>query len=546
MSAIILLISAIILFVLAYIFYGGWLAKQWGLQPDNNTPAHTMYDGVDYVPAKAPVLLGHHFASIAGAGPINGPIQAAIFGWVPATLWILLGGIFLGGAHDFGSLLASLRHKGKSIGDIIQANVGLTAKRLFLLFSWSTLVLIVAAFTNIVADTFVSTPQAATASLLFILFAVVFGFAVYRRNAPLGLSTVLGVAALALSIWIGYIAPLSLPKTTWIIILAVYIVAASVMPVWILLQPRDYLNSFLLYGMMIGGVVGILLYNPRIQLPAFTSFKVGTQYLFPMLFITIACGAISGFHSLVASGTTAKQLDKEGDAKLIGYGSMLIESTLAIISIITAAYLTQDKFAELIKFGPTNVFADGLGTFMTSFGINQVVGKTFAALAVSAFAMTTLDTATRLGRFAFQEFFENISESGETVASSNPVAKFFSDRYVASVITVVISIVLAFTSWKAIWPIFGAANQLLAAVALLAVAAWLANAGRNNKMLIIPMIFMFIVTLTALVLLIQSNIASGNYILVLFAVLLFILAILLILQTYGVLTGKNRREGVAK
>ncbi|KUJ91782.1 MAG: carbon starvation protein CstA [Thermoanaerobacter thermocopriae] len=546
MSAIILLISAIILFVLAYIFYGGWLAKQWGLQPDNNTPAHTKYDGVDYVPAKAPVLLGHHFASIAGAGPINGPIQAAIFGWVPATLWILLGGIFLGGAHDFGSLLASLRHKGKSIGDIIQANVGLTAKRLFLLFSWSTLVLIVAAFTNIVADTFVSTPQAATASLLFILFAVVFGFAVCRRNAPLGLSTVLGVAALALSIWIGYIAPLSLPKTTWIIILAVYIVAASVMPVWILLQPRDYLNSFLLYGMMIGGVVGILLYNPRIQLPAFTSFKVGTQYLFPMLFITIACGAISGFHSLVASGTTAKQLDKEGDAKLIGYGSMLIESTLAIISIITAAYLTQDKFAELIKFGPTNVFADGLGTFMASFGINQVVGKTFAALAVSAFAMTTLDTATRLGRFAFQEFFENISESGETVASSNPVAKFFSDRYVASVITVVISIVLAFTSWKAIWPIFGAANQLLAAVALLAVAAWLANAGRNNKMLIIPMIFMFIVTLTALVLLIQSNIASGNYILVLFAVLLFILAILLILQTYGVLTGKNRREGVAK
>ncbi len=302
--------------------------------------------------------MGHHFASIAGAGPINGPIQAAIFGWVPATLWILLGGIFIGGVHDFGSLLASLRHKSKSIGDIIQANVGLTAKRLFLLFSWSTLVLIVAAFTNIVADTFVATPQAATASLLFIPLAVIFGFTVYRRNAPLSLSTALGVAVLALCIWIGYVAPFSLSKTTWIIILAVYIVAASVMPVWILLQPRDYLNSFLLYGMMIGGAVGILLYNPKIQLPAFTSLKVGTEYLFPILFITIACGAISGFHSLVASGTTAKQLNKEGDAKLIGYGSMLIESTLAIISIITAAYLTQDKFAELIKFGPTNVFAE--------------------------------------------------------------------------------------------------------------------------------------------------------------------------------------------
>ncbi|TZE82150.1 carbon starvation protein A [Calorimonas adulescens] len=546
MSAVILLVGAIILLVLAYIFYGGWLAKQWGLQPDKDTPAHTMYDGVDYAPAKAPVLLGHHFASIAGAGPINGPIQAAIFGWVPVTLWILIGGIFMGAPHDFGSLLASLRHKGKSIGDIIEVNVGLTAKRLFLLFSWLTLVLIVAAFANIVADTFVATPQAATASLLFIPLAVAFGFSVYRRNASLGLSTVLGVAVLVLCIWIGYIAPLSLPKTTWIIILAVYIVVASVMPVWILLQPRDYLNSFLLYGMMIGGVIGILLYNPRIQLQAFTSFKVGTQYLFPMLFITIACGAISGFHSLVASGTTAKQLDREGDAKVIGYGSMLIESALAIIATITAAYLTGDKFTELMKFGPTNVFADGLGTFMTSFGVNQVVGKTFAALAVSAFAMTTLDTATRLGRFAFQEFFENISESGEIVVSSNPVAKFFSDRYVASIITVVLSVVLAFTSWKVIWPIFGAANQLLAAVALLAVAAWLANARRNNTMLIIPMIFMFIVTLTALALLIQSNIASGNYILVVFAVLLFILAILLILQTYGVLTGKNRKEGVAR
>lgn len=546
MSAIVLLVGAIILLVLAYIFYGGWLAKEWGLQPNNDTPAHTMYDGIDYAPAKAPVLLGHHFASIAGAGPINGPIQAAIFGWVPVTLWILIGGIFMGAPHDFGSLLASLRHKGKSIGDIIEVNVGLTAKRLFLLFSWLTLLLIVAAFANIVADTFVSTPEAATASLLFIPLAVAFGFGVYRRNASLGLSTVLGVAVLALCIWIGYIAPLSLPKTTWIIILAVYIVAASVLPVWILLQPRDYLNSFLLYGMMLGGIVGILLYNPHIQLDSFTSFKVGTQYLFPMLFITIACGAISGFHSLVASGTTAKQLDKEGDAKIIGYGSMIIESALAIISIITAAYLTTDKFTELMKFGPSNVFADGLGTFMTSFGVNQTVGKTFAALAVSAFAMTTLDTATRLGRFAFQEFFENISETGETVTSSNPVAKFFGDRYVASIITVVLSVILAFTSWSVIWPIFGAANQLLAAVALLAVAAWLANAKRNNKMLIIPMIFMFIVTLTALVFLIQSNIATGNYILVVFAVLLFILAILLILQTYGVLTGKNRKEGVVR
>ncbi|WP_422447178.1 carbon starvation protein A [Thermoanaerobacterium sp. DL9XJH110] len=540
MSAIMLLLGAVVIFFTAYTFYGGWLARQWGLTDERKTPAHTMYDGIDYAPAKAPVLLGHHFASIAGAGPINGPIQAAIFGWIPVVLWIVIGSIFLGAAHDLGSLIASLRHKGKSIGDIIEVNVGLTAKRLFLLFSWLTLVLIVAAFANIVADTFVATPQAATASLLFIPLAVAFGFSVYRRNASLTASTIIGVIILALCIVIGYFAPLSLSKVMWIIILAVYIIAASVMPVWILLQPRDYLNSFLLYGMMAGGIIGILLYNPQIRLPAFTGFKVGTQYLFPMLFVTVACGAISGFHSLVASGTTAKQLDRERDARIIGYGAMLIEGVLAMIAIITAAYLTGDKFAALMKAGPTNVFADGLGTFMTSLGVNFTIGKTFAALAVSAFALTTLDTATRLGRFAFQEFFENISESGEKTQSS-PTARFFGNRYVASIVTVLASVVLAFTSWKVIWPIFGSANQLLAAVALLAVATWLANAGRNNSMLIIPMIFMFAVTLTALFFLIKANAAAGNYLLVVFAVLLFILAVLLIIQAYGILTGKHKK-----
>lgn len=544
MSAILLLIGAIILFLIAYTAYGGWLAKQWGVDIHRETPAHTMYDGIDYAPAKAPVLLGHHFASIAGAGPINGPVQAAVFGWVPVALWIIIGSIFFGAAHDFGSLIASLRHKGKSIGDVIEVNVGITGKRLFLLFSWLTLVLVVAAFANIVADTFVATPQAATASLLFIPLAVAFGFAVYRRNASLSISTVIGVIILALCIIFGYYAPLSLSKTAWIAILAIYIVAASIMPVWILLQPRDYLNSFLLYGMMLGGIIGILLYNPHIQLPAFTGFKVGTQYLFPMLFVTVACGAISGFHSLVASGTTAKQLDREGDAKIIGYGAMLIEGILATIAIITAAYLAGDKYTALMKSGPTNVFADGLGTFMTSFGVNFTIGKTFAALAVSAFALTTLDTATRLGRFAFQEFFENISEAGEKEQEKSAATKFLSDRYVASIITVVASVILAFTSWKVIWPIFGSANQLLAAIALLAVAAWLANAGKNNGMLILPMIFMFAVTLTALGFLIKSNAAAGNYLLVVFAVLLFILAILLIIQTYGVLTGKNKKTSV--
>jgi carbon starvation protein len=546
MSGILLLVISIILFALAYVYYAGWLAKQWGMDVTRETPAHTMYDGVDYVPAKAPVLLGHHFASIAGAGPINGPILAATFGWIPVTLWIILGSIFFGAVHDFGSLLASIRHKGMSIGGIIELNVGTAAKRLFLLFSWLTLVLIIAAFANIVADTFVSTPQAATASLLFIPLAMAFGFGIYRRNAPLFLSTIVGVVILFLCVVLGVYLPLHLSKTTWLIILSIYIIVASILPVWLLLQPRDYLNSFLLYAMILGGVIGVILYHPSIQMPAITSFKVGTQYLFPMLFITIACGAISGFHSLVASGTTAKQLDKEGDTRVIGYGGMLIEGVLAILATLTAVYLTRENYGALLKGGPVNVFATGLATFMTSFGVSLTVGKTFTALAVSAFALTTLDTATRLGRFAFQEFFATAATpSPAEAAEARPAAAggVLTNRYVAAIITVVISVWLAFTSWTVIWPMFGSANQLLAAVALLAVAAWLANAGKNNKMLIFPMIFMFLVTLTTLGFLIRDNVAKGNYALVFFGVLLFILAIVLIALAYNVLTGKKKRAG---
>jgi len=539
MSGVMLMLVSFLLFLLAYIFYGGWLAKQWGINPQAKTPAHELYDGVDYVPAKAPVLLGHHFASIAGAGPINGPILAAVFGWLPVTLWIVIGNIFIGAVHDFGSLVASIRHKGLSIGGIIDANVGRAAKRLFLLFSWLTLVLIIAAFANIVADTFVSTPEAATASLLFIPLAMVFGFAIYRRNAPLIESTVVGVALLALCIWLGVVFPLKLSKQAWLIILSLYIVVAAILPVWMLLQPRDYLNSFLLYAMILGGFIGVLLYHPRIAMPAVTAFKHPTQgYLFPMLFITIACGAISGFHSLVASGTTAKQIDKEGDAKVIGYGGMLIEGALAILATLTAVYLTSDGYAELLKGGPVNVFSTGLATFMTSFGVDATMGKTFTALAVSAFALTTLDTAGRLGRFAFQEFFQETSAT----ESSTSGTSILSNRYVASVITIGVSIYLAFTSWGLIWPMFGSANQLLAGVAFLAVAAWLANKGMNNKMLIAPMIFMFVVTLTALVFLIKSNIAKGNYILVFFGALLFVLAIILIALSYNVLTGKKKEQ----
>ncbi len=538
MNSLFLVAISIIVFSIAYVTYGSWLCKQWGVDPKRKTPAHTMSDGVDYVPASAPVLLGHHFASIAGAGPIVGPIVAAIFGWIPVMLWIIFGGIFFGGVQDFGSLFASIRHDGKSVGQIIEANIGKTGKRLFAIFAWLTLLLVVAAFVNVVANTFVSVPQAATASILFIMLAVFFGFAVYRRGVSLTIGSIIGVILLFACIWIGMNAPLVLSKTTWIVLILGYIFIASVTPVWILLQPRDYLNSFLLYAMIGGAVMGLLMYRPELQLTAFGGFNVGGTYMFPMLFVMVACGAISGFHSLVGSGTSSKQITNERDAKVIGYGGMLIECVLAVIALITAAYIGGDKLKELLAAGgPVNVFSDGVGTFMTAIGIPMSVGKPFVALAISAFALTSLDTATRLARFIFQEFFEDETKEVQSVMATN--------RYISTAITVVLGGMLAVAGWKKVWPLFGAANQLLAALALLALAAWLANSGKNNKMFIYPMVFMFAVTLTALALLIKTNIASGNLILVGFAIALLILALILIQQAYKVLSGKGKKSAKA-
>ena len=362
MNAALFLIIGCAVLVVGYIFYGGWLAKKWGVDNSRPTPAHTMEDGKDYCPAKAPVLMGHHFSSIAGAGPINGPIQAAVFGWVPVMLWVLIGGIFFGGVHDFGSLFASIRHKGESIGEVIGDAIGAKAKKLFIIFAYLTLILVVAAFASIVANTFKATytadgavdlaasaANASTAiiSIMFILMAIIFGFFVYRRNAPLGISTVIGVIGIAACMVIGLNwHPIYLSYTVWMIIVGLYIAVASVTPVWILLQPRDYLSSFLLYGMMILAIVGIVGAHPVVDMPAFTGFydtlaPSGTSlgYMFPALFVTIACGAVSGFHSLVGSGTTSKQLDQEKDAKPIAYGGMLIECALALISVCAVGYI---------------------------------------------------------------------------------------------------------------------------------------------------------------------------------------------------------------
>lgn len=511
MSAIVLILAAILIFVAAYLTYGRWLAKQWGIDPKNVTPAHDMEDGVDYCPAKTPVLMGHHFSSIAGAGPVNGPIQAAFFGWVPVFLWIVIGGIFFGAVQDFGSIFVSIRHKGKSLGEVIEENIGHKCKILFTVFAWLVLLLVIAAFGDIVASSFTgstSNGSVATASILFIPLAIGFGFFVYRKNAPMAVASVVGVLLLAVCVIIGLNFPVVLSKNFWLGFVFVYVMIASVTPVWILLQPRDYLSSFLLYFMIIAAVVGIIGANPTVVTPAFVGFNVGGSYLFPTLFITVACGAVSGFHSLIGSGTTSKQLDNEKDALAIGYGSMLIECVLAVISLIAIASLSADGSQALVKeslgldtISPTIIFGTAISGFFATMGLGKAAVDatyTIICLAVSCFCLTSLDTATRLGRFMFQELFAGKGEK----------KNILSNMYVATVITALFAFVLCLAGYAKVWPLFGACNQLVAVPAFLAVAVFLSRQGRNNKMLYFPMIFMLCATLSSLVLTFKANMTA--------------------------------------
>lgn len=576
MNAALFLIIGIAVLVVGYIFYGGWLAKKWGIDNSRVTPAHEFEDGQDYCPAKGPVLMGHHFSSIAGAGPINGPIQAAVFGWVPVMLWVLIGGIFFGGVHDFGALFASIRHKGQSIGEVIGDAIGSKAKKLFIIFSYLTLILVVAAFASIVANTFKATytetgainyeasaANASTAiiSIMFILMAILFGFFVYRRNAPLGIATIIGVIGIAVCMYIGLNwHPIYLSYNVWMIIVGLYIGVASVTPVWILLQPRDYLSSFLLYGMIILAIVGIIGAHPTVDMPAFTGFydnlkPSGTSlgYMFPALFVTIACGAVSGFHSLVGSGTTAKQLDQEKDAKPIAYGGMLIECALALISVCAVGYIwAQYKSGETTT--PTVVFATGLASMFSKVfgdGCYNVV-YSMLILAVSAFCLTSVDTATRLARYMFQELF---TPAGQDPKSLTGWRKVITNPYVATAITVVAGVALGLTGYAKIWALFGAANQLLAALGLLAVCCWLGKIGRNNKMFYFPMFFMLVVTLTSLAFTIKTQItgiiAGGEgvvwfYIRGIIGVLLVILAIDLVVEGVKALSAQKKQRASAQ
>lgn len=523
-------VSAICL-VLGYIFYGRFMAGVYGLDNSNVTPAERLNDGMDYCPTHPAVVLGHHFSSIAGAGPIVGPITAAaMFGWLPTVLWCVFGSIFLGGPHDFGAVLASMRHDGKSVGEVIDRWISHRAKKLFLAFTILALFLVIAVFTVLTTGTFVSDPVVAFVSCLYILLAVISGILIYRFNVNLKAITIVMVVIIAFCSIKGGDWPFVVNTFThsgdwWNIFLAVYILLASVMPVWLLLQPRDYLASYFLYFAAIVGAVGMLFGGSLDsgQVPALASeiswLGLSRTDLWPMLFVIVACGAISGFHSLVGSGTTSKQLAHERDALPVGYAAMLLEGLVAVIAIGTLMVA-----GGIQQGGPVPTFATGFGKFCTLFGMDPVIGTRLGAIAVNTFLLTSLDTATRLARYQIQE-----------------ITDYKTNKYVATIIAVAIALVLVYfktqgadgkpiPAWQIIWPVFGASNQLVAALAILGVAMWIIRGLKKKAtFLLIPFWFMLVTSMAGIVIEIRATLASGspNYILAVISVVLLILALLM-------------------
>ena len=512
MNGALLLIIASACFIAGYFIYAGMIARKLGVDPSKPTPAHTRKDGVDFVPAHPAVLFGHHFASIAGAGPIVGPVLAAEFGWASVALWIILGCVFIGAAHDMISLFLSIRHGGESIGSVIGTILGRPGKVLFLLFSWSALILVVTEFTRQIAVTFVADPAIATASLLFIAEAILFGLCVNKLKVSVLAASLVFVPLMFASVWFGSLIPFDLvklfgltPETTrivWTLVLLVYCFIASTCPVWILLQPRDYLNSYLLYAMMVLGFLGVFVAHPTLSTDAFAGFSAvgrsgAADLLFPFLFVTVACGACSGFHALVASGTSAKQLDSERSIRPIAYGGMLLEGVLAIIALIGVAgtYASQKDYVSAIQgMEPVQMFAATIAGFCVKIGIPQRVAESFMLLSVSAFLMTTIDSGTRLARFSWQELVDALPCEGAAKKTAR-------NMYFGTALVVLLAAGLLLGSpatAKQLWTIFASANQLLAALTLLAATLWFAKNRRPCWITAIPMVFMMCVSSIAL------------------------------------------------
>ena len=559
MSGILMMVIDIAVLGGAYLLYGRYLQKKWGIDPKAKTPAYELEDGVDYVPADTNVVFGHQFASIAGAGPINGPIQAAIFGWLPVLLWILIGGVFFGAVQDFAAMYASVKNKGRTIGYIIEEYIGKLGKKLFLLFCWLFCILVVAAFADVVAGTFngfaadesgviskvAANGSVATTSMLFILEAVVLGIILKYAKLNKWINTVIAIFMLVAAVTLGLHFPIYLSREVWHVIIFAYILIACVVPVWALLQPRDYLNSYLLIFMIAGAVIGVFAANPSCNLKAFTGFNVDGQYLFPILFVTIACGAVSGFHSLVSSGTASKQIKNEKNMLPVSFGAMLMESMLAVIALIAVASFAQGEAAAQGLTTQPQIFAGAIANFLSVIGLPHSLVFTLINLAVSAFALTSLDSVARVGRLSFQEFFmdDDVDEDNMSI-----FLKIVTNKYFATILTLVLSYLLAKVGYAEIWPLFGSANQLLSVLALVACAVFLKKTKRQGAMLWIPMVFMMAVTFSALGMTIvklskafmATGLSLGNTLQLVFAVLLLILGVIVAVQGIKKLMEKSK------
>ncbi len=541
---------AIIVLVLAYLLYGRWLAKTWGIDPLAKTPAVRLEDGQDYAPASRFTVFSHQFNSITGAGPVTGPIIAAMFGWLPAFLWLLIGGVFFGAVQDFTALYASVKNDGKSMGLLIEQYIGKTGRKLFLLFCWLFTLLVIAAFADILAGTFngftkdggqnVPGAAAASISMIYIFAAMAFGFFMRYKSGEMK-KFILGAVVVVLILWAGIKNPLFYDAATWRYVVFAYCFIASVLPMWLLKQPRDYLSVFLLLGMILGGAVGIIIANPTIEMPAVMGWTVKNQPLFPILFITIACGAVSGFHSLVSSGTSSKSISNERDMLPVGYGAMLVETLLGVVALVIAC--SASSSGGLPTGTPFQIFGSAIGGFFTMFGLPANVSTCVIMMCVSALAMTTIDAVTRIGRMSLQEFF--VSSKDEEAGF---IVKFITNTYVSTIITLALAYALCLAGYASIWPLFGSANQLLSALVLTALAVFLRVTNRKGWMLYIPMTFMFVVTMSALLISVYNiikKLSAGNFVFMvdglqlIIAVALMTLAVLVVFNCYKKLVKKN-------
>ncbi len=519
-----------------YFVYSKWLEKMWGVDPKNPTPA-VRNPGGDFAPASKWTVAAHQFTSITGAGPVTGPIIAAMFGWLPALLWMLIGGVFFGAVQDFGALYASVKNGGKSIGAIIEDYVGRTGRQLFLFFCWLFTLLVIAAFCDMVAATFngfskttgeMLHPNAAAASIsmIYMAGAVAFGLFMKYVKPNSGVQFIVGVVLMVLMVWAGIAFPIYAHADTWRYIVFVYLFAASVCPMWLLKQPRDYLSSFLLIGMIICGVLGVFVSNPTLNMPAVTGFTVKNMDMFPILFVTIACGAVSGFHSLVSSGTSSKMVSNEKDMRLVGYGSMCCEVVLGVVALILVCAAADGT--SLPAGTPFQIFSHSVGGFLQSiFGVPADIAACILTMCVSALALTSVDAVARIGRMSLQELFQ--PEAGK---EKTAVQKLFTNVVFSTVLTLVCGFALCLAGYMSVWPLFGSANQLLSALVLTGLAVFLTATGRKGWMLYVPMTFMFLVTMTALiekVVQIFGQIANGTFVFMVGGLQLIVAAALIVL-----------------